>query len=84
MEIVLVRSGLWNIIAGDEPMPESEEDDSRVTEWNKRDRKTQAVISLHLSDLQLPLVMLLKTSKDMRDALKNRTQIGRVEVYTMC
>ena len=65
-------------------MPESEEDDSRVTEWKKRDRKTQAVISLHLSDLQLPLVMLLKTSKDMWDALKNRTQIGRVEVYTVC
>ena len=32
MEMVLVTSDLWNIVTGDETMPESEEDGTRITE----------------------------------------------------
>ena len=72
MEMVLVTLDLWDIVTGEETMPESEEDGTRITEWKKWDRKAQAEISLHLSDSQLPLVMRLKTPKDMWDALKNQ------------
>ena len=72
MEMVLVTSDLWDIVTGEEIIPDSEEDGTRITQWKKRDRKAQAEISLHLSDSQLPLVMRLKTSNDMWDALKNQ------------
>ena len=73
MEMVLVSSDLWDIVTGEEPIPENEEQGgSTISKWKKRDRKAQAEISLHLSDSQLPLVMRLKTSKDMWDALKNQ------------
>ena len=72
MEMVLVSSDLWDIVTGEEPIPENEEQGgSTISKWKKRDRKAQAEISFHLSDSQLPLVMRLKTSKDMWDALKN-------------
>ena len=70
--MVLVTSDLWDIVTGEETMPESEEDGTRIAEWKKRGRKAQAEISLHLSDSQLPLVMRLKTSKDIWDALQNQ------------
>ena len=49
MEMVLVSSDLWDIVTGEEPIPENEEEGgSRISKWKKRDRKAQAEISLHL------------------------------------
>ena len=84
MEMVLVTSDLWDIVTGEETMPESEEDGTRITEWKKRDRKAQAEISLHLSDSQLPLVMRLKTSKDMWDALNNQYERKSMQNVIFC
>ena len=79
MEMALVTSDLWDIVAGKETVLESEEDGTRITEWKKRDRKAQAKISLHLSDSQLPLVMRLKTSKDVWDVLNNQYEIKSMQ-----
>ena len=62
----LMNKGLWNLVKGTEKAPI---DAKLLSEWEKREDRAKAIIGLGLSDTQLHLVDLAKSSKDIWEKL---------------
>lgn len=66
VQMHLMNKGLWNLVKGTEKAPT---DAKLLSEWEKREDKAKAIIGLGLSDTQLHLVDLAKSSKDIWEQL---------------
>jgi hypothetical protein len=66
IQMHLMNRGLWSIVKGTEQAP----NDPRVlVEWQKREEKAKAIIGLALSDMQLHLIDLAKSSNEIWEEL---------------
>ena len=66
---ILIQRGLWRIVAGVEPCPDSSQDPTGYADWLSRDEDAVTQITLTLSDEPLSGVMHLDTSVEVWDKL---------------
>jgi hypothetical protein len=66
IQMHLMNKGLWSIVKGNEKAPT---DVKLLSEWEKKEDKAKAIIGLALSDTQLHLVDLAKSSKEIWEQL---------------
>ena len=66
IQMQLMNKNLWGIVNGSEVAPK---DAKELIEWKNRDDKAKSIIGLALSDSQLHLVDLTKSSKEIWEHL---------------
>ena len=66
IQMHLMNRGLWSIVKGTEQAPN---DPRLLVEWKKKEEKAKAIIGLALSDMQLHLIDLAKSSNEIWEEL---------------
>jgi len=66
VQMHLMNRGLWSIVKGTEQAPN---DPRLLVEWQKKEEKAKAIIGLALSDMQLHLIDLAKSSNEIWEEL---------------